>query len=345
MKKTVTLLLASALFLFTLTGCMKASENNTDPFATQTSESTATTASSPNTDSTLEQASPVSDFRYEITNENEVTILSYGGNDTEVIIPSHIEDNPVTEIGLAAFYLNSQIVSVVIPDSVKFIGHDAFGKCTSLQTVVLSANLTAIDVLAFEYCESLSNIKLPESLTSIGYRAFANCTSLKHISIPGNCLNENSGECFADSGLESVQLKEGVSIIPASAFLRTKIKEIILPSTVKNIEDGALATGCLKSVQLNEGLEIIAMTAFSSNPLTEIVIPKTVISCSEYSFTDCESLIAIKFEGDAPKDFLCESDLLNEIFAQSPINFTIFYHQEAQGFTSPTWHGYETDIW
>ena len=47
MKKTVTLLLASALFLFTLTGCMKASENNTDPFATQTSESTATTASSP----------------------------------------------------------------------------------------------------------------------------------------------------------------------------------------------------------------------------------------------------------------------------------------------------------
>ena len=77
MKKIITLLLATALFLSMLTGCMKVSENNGDNTAAQTNESTATTTSSSNTDPASEQASPVSDFRYEKTDEGEITILRY----------------------------------------------------------------------------------------------------------------------------------------------------------------------------------------------------------------------------------------------------------------------------
>ena len=333
MKKILVLLLSVSLLLISFSGC-----NTTDnPLTTNTNTADNQTVE--------QEPNPESDFEYEENDKGGISIVSYLGTSENVVIPAFIGGIPVTQIRTPAFYTNENITSVTIPDSVNFIGHDSFANCTALKDVVLSANLITIEAFAFENCSSLSNIELPESLTFIGYRAFANCTSLKHITIPQNSLNENSGECFADSGLESVVLQEGIAVIPASAFLRTKIEEIVLPSTVKNIEYGGLATGCLKSVRLNEGLEIIEMTAFSSNPLTEIVIPKTVVSCSEYSFTDCENLKAIKFEGDAPKDFLCESDLLNEIFAQSPVNFTIFYHQEAQGFTSPTWNGYKTALW
>ena len=335
MKKKILLNLIFTLLLCAFCSCVT---NNPPPQDTTNITTETNIYSYPN-------ATPDSDFRYEENNEGGISIVSYIGTNENVVIPAFIDTIPVTKIRTSAFYMNENITSVTIPDSVKLIGHDSFANCTALKDVVLSANLITIEAFAFENCSSLSNIELPESLTFIGYRAFANCTSLKHITIPKNSLNENSGECFVDSGLESVVLQEGIAVIPASAFLRTKIEEIVLPSTVKNIEYGGLATGCLKSVRLNEGLEIIEMTAFSSNPLTEIVIPKTVVSCSEYSFTDCENLKAIKFEGDAPKDFLCESDLLNEIFAQSPVNFTIFYHPEAQGFTSPTWNGYKTALW
>ena len=345
MKKIIKLLLATALFLSTLTGCMKVSENNGDNTAAQTNESTATTTSSSNTDPASEQANSASDFRYEKTNEGTITIFAYLGSDKDVVIPTSIDECPVTRIELAAFHLDKNVTSVVMPDSVTYIGKDAFAKCAALETVVCSSNLTTISAFAFEDCISLSNIELPQSLTHIGYRAFANCTSLKHITIPRNSLNENSGECFVDSGLESVELQEGVSVIPASAFLRTHIEEIVLPSTVKSIQGSAFADCNIKSITLNEGLETIDSSALGGNPYTEIVIPSTVTSCSEYAFVDCENLVAVKFEGNAPNDFLCESDLINQIFSKYPVNFIIYYHQNAQGFTSPTWNGYETAVW
>jgi len=66
------------------------------------------------------------DFTVEIIKESDsVRITRYNGKNTELNIPPRIGDRPVTEIGERVF-MKKGLVSVVIPDSVVFIGSMAF---------------------------------------------------------------------------------------------------------------------------------------------------------------------------------------------------------------------------
>src|SRR5260221_9699170 len=64
-------------------------------------------------------------FNYTVTNQT-VTITGYTAANDVVAIPSTINGLPVTSIGDAAFYGNSTVTSVTIPNSVTSIGEAAF---------------------------------------------------------------------------------------------------------------------------------------------------------------------------------------------------------------------------
>ena len=85
----------------------------------------------------------------------------------ELIIPSEYffegRTYPVTEIGTSAFS-QTNLTSVVIPDSVVKIGRNAFGLCRNLFAVVFSNSLKEIDNYAFGGCWSLSSIIIPKSV-------------------------------------------------------------------------------------------------------------------------------------------------------------------------------------
>lgn len=96
-----------------------------------------------------------------------------------VSIPGEISKTKVTRIGEMAFYQNSELVTVVLPESI-----------------------TDIDSLAFLGCRNLSSINLPAGLTRIGQKAFQGCTSLKSISLP-DCLSEMRDGVFRNcSGID-----------------------------------------------------------------------------------------------------------------------------------------------
>ena len=94
--------------------------------------------------------------------EDGITITSYNGSDSELVIPDAIGKERVTEIGDEAFATTKKgrkqteksvltsITSVTIPDGVTRIGNCAFRGCESLRTVIL-----------------------PKSVASIGYQAFS----------------------------------------------------------------------------------------------------------------------------------------------------------------------------
>jgi NDP-sugar pyrophosphorylase family protein len=63
----------------------------------------------------------------------------YNGKNTELKIPPSIGDRPVTEIGEKAF-VKKGLVSVVIPDSVIFIGNLAFAD-NQIGSVRIGANV------------------------------------------------------------------------------------------------------------------------------------------------------------------------------------------------------------
>ena len=132
------------------------------------------------------------DFEF-ILNNTAVVVIRYKGTAADVTIPSRYKGKPVTVIDPVAFYNNSAVTSVTIPDSVTAIPDYAFGFCSQLTNISIPNSVTFIGFSAFNSCTSLKSITLPSSLSTIQSYAFYNCGNLKTIRIPvsvtsiGNC--------------------------------------------------------------------------------------------------------------------------------------------------------------
>ena len=307
------------------------------PVATDPSQTTTS-------DTTTDPENPASDFKCRLNWDGAVTITKYTGTDLTVVIPERIDNKPVTQIADGAFAA-SEIVSVKMPDSITHIGGRAFFVCTNLTTVVLSSNVETIDSQAFFGCIKLSGITLPESLHKLGESAFQLCKALTYISIPKSVTEWGDG-VFKLSGLETIELKEGLESIGQSAFDSTNLKEVVIPSSVKQIQRSAFfGCGKLEQVTLNEGLVSIDALAFNATKIREIVIPGTVENCNEFAFLRCDALQKVKFEGNAPAIFDNQDPNQESQYGQYLTSYTICYHEDAIGFTSPEWCGYPTEIW
>lgn len=79
----------------------------------------------------------------------------------------------LTRIYKAAFYQNSKLVEVVLPDTIQEIGEEAFNGCTSLRKVSLPNNTKLnIDCRAFMFCTALREIVIPGTVRRVGHGAF-----------------------------------------------------------------------------------------------------------------------------------------------------------------------------
>ncbi|GHT55260.1 hypothetical protein FACS1894109_01480 [Spirochaetia bacterium] len=120
------------------------------------------------------------------TTDFGTVITGYTGSARAVTIPATINGSPVIGIEDYAFMGNTNITSVIIPDSVKSLGDNVFQNCTALTSVTLPAYLKKIDNSAFAGCTSLRTVALPNSVTKIGFQAFQGCTSLASITVPSS---------------------------------------------------------------------------------------------------------------------------------------------------------------
>ena len=91
---------------------------------------------------------------------------------------------PVTAIGAYAFKNQSEITSVVVPNTVLSIGDEAFSYCTQMNSVVLGNSVSTIGYRSFYQCYGLTEMSFPESLTTIGQNAFGQDAELVWIKIP-----------------------------------------------------------------------------------------------------------------------------------------------------------------
>lgn len=111
---------------------------------------------------------------------------------------------------------------------------------------------------AFVNCTSLEELILPENLEQIEQGAFANCISLKTVKMPKNhTLKFIEDSAFANTGLVSVVIPDGVKVIGECAFADCEyLESVVIPPSVKKIERGAFSR-CrkLKSVS---GIETVS---------------------------------------------------------------------------------------
>ena len=155
----------------------------------------------------------------------------------KIIVPSVYGGLPVTSVVGGAFFRVGSVTTVLLPDSVYFIGNRAFGGCYDLKRINVPAGVTVIESETFAYCYALEEIILHEGITDIKEMAFKSCKSLKSINLPESLINVGFG-AFASTNLGEVIIPQSVQTIGGGAF-GGKNLSIILPSTVKTIGQGA----------------------------------------------------------------------------------------------------------
>lgn len=213
-----------------------------------------------------------------------------------VSIPSEVKGMKVTRIGEMAFYQYSDLVSVVLPESITVIDNMAFLGCRNLSSINFPAGLTRIGEKAFQECKSLKSISLSDSLTEMRDGVFSNCYGLTSVVFPPGLTDIGNNVFFNCSNLQSVTLPEKLTRIGSGAFdYCDGLKTIDIPESVKSIGEGAFYF-CreLDSIALPKQLKRIEKKAFNRCVgLYSVTIPDSVVELGEQAFAECTGLTSV----------------------------------------------------
>lgn len=151
-----------------------------------------------------------------------------------LIIPEVAEDGTkITAINKGAFAGNTNLKTVVIPDTVTEIGSNAFSNCSALESVEIGNGITAISDYAFSYCKKLRSVKLSDSVETIGVSAFSN------------------------TGLRSIVLGENITTVSNSAFIGCYLKNAIIKNDNITLGEDCFATSS-SSTAVNTPVRLVA---------------------------------------------------------------------------------------
>ena len=240
-------------------------------------------------------------------------ITGYAGNSATCVIPDEIHGKKVTRIGENAFRDRTELTSVTIPDSVKYIFDRAFSNCTSLETVTIPNSVTDIYSRAFYNCTSLKEVTIPASVTDIGDEAFGyyryedTWESKKVDGFKINYVKNTYGHYYAtengfsdEACLLTNELNDGTLEISKYAGNSATSATYVIPGEINGkkvtqIGDSAF-TVCtsLTSVTIPDGVTSIDEAAFwGCTSLTSVTIPDSVTSIKSKAFFNCTSLKSV----------------------------------------------------
>lgn len=228
------------------------------------------------------KAQDLSDWEWEVNEDGQtVTITSYKGNSTTVIVPDEIYGMKVTEIGLEKEdddVVHYPVYKSIWNEEICRKATPGYGNVywqESITEVILPEGIEKINNGAFSYANKLEKINIPNSVISIGEYAFYCCEQLKKIILPNGLSKIEEGIFESCNSLESINIPSSVTNIGEEAFYRSGITSITIPNSVTTIEWFAFG-GC--------------------DSLTSINIPNSVINVGSDVFSFCSNLTVINIE-------------------------------------------------
>ena len=195
-------------------------------------------------------------FKFEKIDDTSCKLVQYTGSSINPVIPDTDSDGrAVKEIWRGVFANKSNIVSVVIPDTVEVLGvrsdssadtDGVFFNCSALKTIVYNGKLKLVGDQTFNGCSALNvselwncmdmietigrgsfqkvilpeNLVFPASLATLEKWSFQHCKGVKTITFAGNKVKNIGGATFAS--------------IPT-------LQSIVIPASIISVAD------CLKS--------------------------------------------------------------------------------------------------
>ena len=253
-----------------------------------------------------------------------------------VVIPSTYNDGvngvkPVGGINDGAFSGCTSITSIVIPNSVTYLGDAAFDGCTNLSSVTIGTGVTGFYYLLFQNCTSLINLTVPSNILIINAESFYGCLNLTNINIDPNNPNYTSvdgvvfnknittlvlypigkigsysipntvtsigSESFLNcTNLTNITIPDSVTSILYYAFaFCTGLTSITIPNSVTSIGDAAFINCTnVNSVTISNNITSITSNVFRTcSSLTSLIIPNKVTSIGDSVFLNCTSLARV----------------------------------------------------
>lgn len=216
------------------------------------------------------------------------------------------------------------------------VGKAMLASCEKLKRIVLPLQTTKIEADAFRNCSSLRTIEVPMLVESI--ETSAGCTALAEINVQAGNSHYSSkdgvllsgdgksilwfpmgkeGEytlpstvttvgdyAFRNCRIETFHFADGLTSIGKYAFYNSSVKEVSLPSTVKQIPTG-LFQKCadLTTVHLGKNTELLGDYVFDGCPITNLYISApTPPYCSNNTFASSGNNIFSTCRVHVPKD-------------------------------------------
>ena len=226
---------------------------------------------------------------------------AFNGNES---IESIVMPNTVEYVGDSAFYYSSLLKNIEMSLSTINIGENAFAGCKKLENVIIPSSIVKIGDNAFSFCSKLTNITIPSSVTSIGKGVFSHCLELENVIIPSSIVKIGDNAFSFCIKLTNITIPSSVTSIGKGVFGGCDGLESIKVADGNSVykSDGdciieiatnKLIVGCKKSVIPNYVIEIGDYAFIQISCFTSIEIPLSVKSIGDHAFYNCPSLTTL----------------------------------------------------
>lgn len=247
--------------------------------------------------------------------ERTAEVYRFNDNIIDVKIPSEIQiDNTiftVNSIGYKAF-INSHLVSLIIPDTVKIIKSHAFYNCKKLERVLLGEKVERIEDNAFWFCINLRFVNIYQCVRYIGDFAFYGCPIFEDINL---CNIETIGkQAFSGIKVKKLVISGMVKVIGDFAFSDCEnLKEVYIGPNVTHIGKGVFSESYnLESVIVDEANphydsrdNCNAIIETESNTIVvgiqTTICPDSLVAIGKWAFAACETMDEIKIGKNVEK--------------------------------------------
>ena len=222
-------------------------------------------------------------------------------------------DYALVEIGPHTFQNQSFITGVTLPEGLLRIGDDAFAGCPAMKdTLVIPHSLRVIGHDVFTDCSGIPAVRwLADSCVAAekDMKCFYRCLSMRKVDIGPGVMVTPSQMFSGNRVLESVYMADGVTTIGSNAFtMDSCLTDVRWPSTLRVIEHAAFYECDLREIVLPDSLQVVGTYSFAYNErLRRIVLGPAVSFLGTYAFADCYVLEEVTVQATVPPQVVVTS--------------------------------------
>ena len=220
--------------------------------------------------------------------DETLLLAKYKGGESNLSIPSQINDINVTVIDQYCFSGNENLRTLSLPNTLIQIRNSAFENCINIRDIKIPFGTISIGKYAFYGCSKLSRVYIPSTVTTIDADAFYKCSSDLYVfcgvaTAPSGYYTSSNYGTWYDGVKQKIfgvkdygenndylysELLDGTLII--SDYLGND-ENLVIPSEIEGKVISKIDSNCFN------GKEFIR----------SIVIPDTIKTIGEYAFKGC----------------------------------------------------------